>query len=394
MTQTMPQKLISLCLAGFFMIPQASCAMPAADKTDSLHTVFITPEMKLSSINQALQRLADRPDKKTRWTVTFAPGNYGLEKAMAVDHLENVDLVSNPKAPAVISKATPFNGEMLVAIRFAKSVRVSGFTFRGRTDFADGPTPVWPDQGVYFGSSNGVTIENNRFENFGNAAVRITTSEQDPVKGINSFNTKVSHNVFDNIYQISTTSNDHVHGASSGYVFSDNRITRLRGSVKFATRTPGARDVKLINNVIDGGDHYGFEVNNYDDFEISGNLIRNIKEMAINVYTNNRAASSFNWGNNFVIRNNRIENVARGIRFSPNPYPDKTPVTPKHVVIEDNILTSVKDTHMPAIAVMNGSVEDLIIARNKLSKLGNNKPIVYGGHNPIRLLNNTVEPDK
>jgi hypothetical protein len=358
--------------------------------------VTVSPNVKdvTGAVNSALAYLINRPDKNVRWTLKFLPGKYVLTKHMYADKLENVSLVSDRTNPAVMIKSPTAQGEYLYYSRFSKNVSLTGFKFYGKTDFKNSLDPVWPDQGLYFGSCNGITLDRNNFYNFGNAALRVTTTESDPVRGVNSFNTTVTNNYFNNVYQISTTSNDEIHGATANYVFQSNTVNNLRGSVKFASRTAGARNVKVLGNVISGGDHYGLEIDNYSDFEISGNRIENIKEYAINVYTNPRAPKGFVWGNNFFIKSNTISNVGRGIRFSPEPYADGYTFVPTNVAIENNVLSGVRDgnTSIPAISIINGKVNTLRIVGNKMTGVASRNYIrIVPGSTGVTLAGNYAE---
>lgn len=390
--------MLPLLLASCFLPAQPASAY-LLDKTN--HVVTISPgtdnATTTADIRNALTYLAGRSDKSTRWTAKFKPGKYYLTVQLVTSNLENVDFVSDPANPAMIIKAPTWsssNGEFMLFNRFSKNVSMKGFSFYGKTDYATSKDPVWPDQGIYFGSSNGVTIDNNKFNNFGNAALRVATYEKDPVAGVNSFNTKVINNTFNNIFQISTTSNDMIHGATANYVLENNKFYNLRGSVKFASRTAGAKNVKLVGNTINGGDHYGFEIDNYDDFEISGNTIQNVKEVAINIYTNARAPKGFPWGDNFTIARNVIETCGRGIRFSPDPYSDGYKPLPHNLVIDANTLTNITNptTSLPAISITNGIVDGIKILNNKMNKIASKNYIgISSGSTNITKLGNYVD---
>lgn len=349
----------------------------------------------ITDARKALTYLLQRPDKESVWTLRFNPGKYYLSKPLYGVGLKNVQFVSSPDNPAMLIKGDQFTeSEYLIYLRMSEKIGVRGFQFYGRTPFKSNNNPVWPDQGLFFGSCRNITIDHNHFYNFGNAALRVTTSEVDPVKGVNSFDTTVSDNTFNNIYQISTTSNDDVHGATARYWLKNNTIVNLKGSVKFASRTPGAQDVHIMNNNINGSEHYGVEIDNFDNVEIVGNTLQNIKGIAINVYTNPRVNKGFNWGNNFNISDNQFHNVRRGIRFSPDPSADGYKPVPKNLQIVNNTLTEImeSDPHVSAISVVNGVVNGVKITDNKMSSVKNSKFITISkGSNPITKINNTGE---
>lgn len=394
-------RLLSL---GLFSLLLLYSPAALAYQTDMFnHVLSVAPEDNASSTTADLRSAADfllkRADTNTQWTWRFAPGKYILTQSINAIGLKNVALVSDPDAPAQLFKAPGWNsvnGEYLLNIQMGSNLSLSGFELYGLTTFANGPNPVWPDQGIQFGSCNQVNIDHNKFYNFGNSALRVTTVERDPVPGVNSFNTTVTNNLFDNIYQISTTANDKIHGGTAGYVLANNTFTNLRGSVKFASRTAGAQDVHILNNTLQSGDHYGLEINNYNNVEILGNMIEGIKSVAINIYTagdQNKMSRGFPWGDNFTIADNTIRNCGRGIRFSPNPFYDGSQFVPRNLVIRNNSirdLTDVSDS-VPAIDITNGKVDVVTIVNNKLSRIASKKYIgIPRGSTNVSTLDNRI----
>jgi hypothetical protein len=362
----------------------------------SKHIITVSPTGDYNTdARKALSYLLQRADKETLWTFQFNPGKYYMSRPLYGVGLKNVQFASNPENPAMLIKGEQFTeSEYLIYLRMSEKIGVRGFQFYGNTLFKTNNNPVWPDQGLFFGSCRNVTIDRNHFYNFGNAALRVTTSESDPVKGVNSFDTVVSENTFNNIYQISTTSNDEAHGATARYWLKNNTIVNLKGSIKFASRTPGAQDVHIMNNNINGSEHYGLEIDNFDNMEIVGNTLQNIKGIAINIYTNPRVSKGFNWGNNFNISDNQIHNVRRGIRFSPDPSADGYKPVPKNLQIINNTLSEIteSDPHVSAISIVNGVVNGVKVTDNKISSVKNRKFITISkGSNPITQINNTAD---
>ncbi|MFX8692494.1 hypothetical protein ABTM44_18425, partial [Acinetobacter baumannii] len=82
-------------------------------------------------------------------------------------------------------------------------------------------------------------------------------------RGVNSFKTTVINNTFNNIYQTATTATDDIHGGTAYSSWINNTFNNLRGSIKFASRTPGAKTIEFVRNMVNGGDHFGLEINNY-----------------------------------------------------------------------------------------------------------------------------------
>lgn len=347
------------------------------------NTLIISPspsaDLTTRDIRAAADFLTKRPDSDTPWVWQWLPGAYYLTAQIKLSGLRQVKLVSNPEQPAQLFKAQGWNnhqsGEYLLVFLMGRNITVSGFEFYGQFSFAKNANPKWGDQGLLFGSCDTVTVDGNRFFNFGNSALRVTTVERDPVPGVHSFNTRVTHNTFTNVYQISTTSNDAIHGATAHYWLVGNTFNYLRGSIKFASRTAGAEDVHILDNVINGGDHYGIEINNYNNVEIRRNRIENIAGVAMNIYTASGQVvpTSFAWGNNYTITDNIIRRVGRGIRFAHTPFRDGYRNTPRNLTISNNMLEEVAETDpaIPAIWVTGGKVEGLNVTSNQLSGIAN-----------------------
>jgi hypothetical protein len=391
---------LGLALLGVCLLPGKPNAAWAAYTIDKVnHIITISPT---GSYNQdarnALEFLKTRTDKTTAWAIKFQPGKYYLSLPLYAVGLENVRLVSDPTNPAMLIKGPDFNqSEYIFYTRMSHDIVIRGFEFYGKTNFQNGPTPVWSDQGVFFGSCKNITVDNNRFFNFGNSALRITTSEVDSTTGVNSFNSTVTNNYFNNIYQVTTTSNDKAHGGTHTYRMEKNTFVNLRGSVKFASRTPGASDIHILNNVFNGGDHFGLEVNNYTGMEIRGNNFANIKGVAINIYTagdSSTIAKGFQWGDNFTIADNIIKNSNRAIRISPTPFFDGTQVIPRQMVIDNNTINAIAEPNreVAAIDILHGKIDGLTITRNKMSNITSQKYIyINPGSTNISQSNNTVD---
>jgi hypothetical protein len=374
------------------------------DKTN--HVVSVSPSSTQAAtttdLRNAFTYLVNRPDKTTTWTMKFAPGQYTLTAEVLATGLQNTVVTSADLAhPAQLIKMQGWNsatsGEYLLYFRMGDHVQLIGMEFYGQTDFANGPTPYWPDQGVYFGSCNVVLVDSNKFFNFGDAALRVVTDAHDPVPGVHSFKTMVSNNIFNNIYQTATTATDTIHGGTAQSTWYRNTFVNLRGSIKFASRTPGAQTIEFFSNLVNGGDHYGLEVDNYNDFKIQNNTFQNLKEYAMTIYTNGSGdlmKSGFPWGDDFNISNNIIQNVGYGIRYAHNPFWDGTQNIPKNLVISNNTISGVANTasYVPVITVTGGAVNGVQINNNKLSGIKTKNYInVQSGSTNVSVLNNTVD---
>ncbi|WP_373531524.1 hypothetical protein [Vampirovibrio sp.] len=385
------------CLVGLVLVQQSAFAYQLDAGARSIGiSPGSTPSATTTDLRNALNYLATLKDKSRVWTVNMAPGKYFVTNQLTVRNLQNVNFLSNLNSPAQLIKNPGWNsatgGEYLMHITYSKNVSVAGMQFYGTTNYTKNSDPVWSDQGIYFGSCDTVVIKNNGFFNFGNSALRVATHERDPIRGVNSRNTQVLNNLFNNIYQLSTTTTDTLHGGTQNFLLQSNVFYNLRGSIKFASRTAGAKDIKILNNRINGGSHYGLELNNYNNVEIRGNQLQNIQEFAMNIYNNTNATGSFNWGENYTVADNVITNAGKGLRFSTEPYANGVKVNARNVKFDNNTFNGITNTSgNPAIAQVNGNIAGLTITRNKLSNIANKKYIGYtSGSTNVVYNNNQV----
>ncbi len=394
---------IRLSLASVFLSAMFVQTPSFAFQTDQInHVLTVTPSSSASQntteLRNAVNALVNRPDKNTHWTLKLNPGKYLLSAQISLQGLQNTTITSADLShPAQLVKMPGWDSatsaEYLLSFRMCKNIELIGIAFYGQTSFATNANPNWPDQGVYFGSCDTVKVDHNQFFNIGNAALRVSTWERDPVVGVHSFNTTVTNNVFNNIYQTSTTVQDNIHGGTAHYLMQDNSFANLRGSIKFASRTPGAEDVHFIHNVVNGGDHFGLEINNYNNMEIRDNTIANIKSVAINIYTA-AGIPGFAWGDNFTISGNTLKNVNRGIRYSHEPAINGFQNVPSNLILDNNTLSGVTETasYIPALWETSGKINGIRVTHNKLSAIANRKYIgITSGSTGVSILNNTVD---
>jgi hypothetical protein len=364
------------------------------------HVVTVTPNTDLNKtttdLRAAFTYLVKRTDQATPWTLKLNPGQFVLASQISTNGLQNTTITSaDLTQPAQLIKKPGWDSatsaEYILYNSMCNHVTMTGVEFYGQTSFAGSAEPYWPDQGVYFGSCNVLKIDQNKFFNFGNSALRVSTWERDPVVGVDSFKTLVSNNVFNNFYQTTTTVQDNIHGGTAMSTWINNTFTNVHGSVKFASRTPGASNIEFFNNLIDTGEHFGLEINNYSNFSLKGNTIRNIGVVAMNIYTG--AIPGFPWGDNFTIANNTIDNVGRGIRFCPGPGSDGFQYNPQNLVIDNNTLSNVHDeANQPAIMIINGNVNGVTITNNKMNGITDQKYIsVTSGSTNVNVTGNLVD---
>lgn len=367
--------LMGLGLSLAANLPSQAITAPtySLDATKHVITIHNTGDVT-TEINSALTYLANRPDPSTLWSVQFDGGKYTITNTLWSEKVQNVSFVSNPSNPAILSKSANFPSEYIFAALFNKNITMSGFTFYGITptyipnNYLTGTSIGWQDQGIYFGSSNGVNITNNRFYNIGDAAIRITTTNSDPVPGVNSFNTQITQNYFNNIYQITTTSNDTIHGGSAYMLVQDNTFDHIWGSVKFASRTSGATNITFNHNSINNSTTDGLEIVGYVNVSVTNNTLQNITRNAVNCYTNNVSTTGYEWGDNIIFKNNVLNKVGNGIRISADPYMDGFQPQPKNVVISGNTITNLTGT-TPALTLIKSNFPGLNVTNNQFSNI-------------------------
>jgi len=112
-------------------------------------------------------------------------------------------------------------------------------------------------------------------------------TESFPEAGVSTKQVAVKDCDFFNIYQTSTTTNNYMVGGGRDILFENNNFDYLRGSVKFAGRVAGSRNIKLKNNIIKSSDNHGFEIDSQADMQIDGNTISNVFNQGIFMLSNN-----------------------------------------------------------------------------------------------------------
>lgn len=380
------------------LMPVSEAALPYQLDTTN-HVVTVGPANNPTyAINEAFKYLRARPDKTTRWTMRFLGGTYAINSSLNGDNIVNVSFVSDPYKRATLKKSSTFSGEYLWYARYNKNISMSGFSIYGKTpvysasNYSTSTSRTWMDQGLWLGSTRDVVLTGNRFFDFGNAAIRVNTDRNDPVPGVNSFNTTIKGGYFRNCYQITTTSdNTTTRGGTNGLVFQDNLLDDLRGSIKFCSRTNGAKNVKVINNRINSASRDAYEICSYNNIEFTGNLMNNVKNFAINAYTNGAASTGFNWGDDMVFRGNTITNAYKGIRFGFDPYRDGYKVVAHRFVLENNRFDNITYGSMPLLFLTRGPVVGASIKGNVMSRIANGTMFsFYRGSSGITVSNNTL----
>ncbi len=125
------------------------------------------------------------------------------------------------------------------------------------------------DYGLRVLSSERVEISGNTFKNIGDSAWTVASASGGTAGKTQSKDVTVTGNIFDNVWQISTTGNS---GGVIGYTFSSN-ICNVKGAIKFAARSDNAKNLIISDNAIVSETSSAIELVGYTDVIIKSNTI-------------------------------------------------------------------------------------------------------------------------
>lgn len=241
-------------------------------------------------------------------SVIFIPsGNYDVCNTIFLINKNNLSLIGSKDT--TLSKCHNFSDEYLLYIKNGDELSISNINFHGL--FNGGDTPNWGKQGLYLASTTNSIVTHNRFSNFGDAALRITTS---PSKdAIESRNNVVLNNQFSSCAQVTTTqatSNSNV-VSTHNIVIQSNKFDNCMLKLSARKATKGAI---VIGNSFSNISGTAIEGSYYSDVVITDNQFNNILGFLINIYPNSRAQEQVTW-NNIAITNNDFNHSTMGIRL-------------------------------------------------------------------------------
>jgi len=191
--------------------------------------------------------------------LVLPPGRYRLDRQSLLEDRPGVT-IRGPRAAVLAKTPRPSYREGVDAVlRLVRcdGAYVSGFTVQGGTP--EGATPilsngkadgVWCDDGLAIIESSDVTVERLRIVDCGDAWLRLCgagSSQEKALGRITARDARVIGCTFVNGYQVSTTP-----AGVLGYVFQANVVRGLHGSLKWASRNPGAGGLAVVANVIQG----------------------------------------------------------------------------------------------------------------------------------------------
>ncbi|SDS90517.1 Right handed beta helix region [Friedmanniella luteola] len=364
-----------------------------AATTSPATTLTVTPTGDYFATVQAhLNTLARRADTGTRYTLQFAPGTYHLRNQWTVTGLQNVHLTSqDPAHPAVLTKGATWGGEYIARFYFGANIRVSDLSFVGNHVYTPADSVVhWADQGLWFASCHDTRVDHCTFTDIGNAAIRHNTSLDD-APGVHSYDHVIEDCTFNNCWQVTTTQEGGTkHGGSRYWTFQRNTLNRMRGAVKFASRTPGAHHGKILDNTwTPTTTNAAVELCSVDEVEVRGNTFTGIRGFVVNGYTNTAQPVGFPWGTNITFAGNTVDGAGDVFRLSFDAYPNGADPTGSNLVIDDNDISHVRTTDSDAIRVANGRVVGLRFTDNRFSAMGSRIVHAFGSSTGVVIAGNS-----
>lgn len=286
----------------------------------------------------------------------------------------------------ILKKSASFSGTSIFSMTVAGNVTLEGGTLIGLN--ADQSLGIQAGDDLYrVSGARHVGIYGVRFKNCGDSAWRLSTGTNDyaartasnPKDGVNTHNITAIGNYVLNCFQTSSTTDDLLHGGSRNYSFINNTIENLGGSIKFASRAPGAENIIIMGNTINKSHTHGFEIDSTSNMIIANNVLNDIDKHGIYIASNGLAGiAGFDWGNIKIHHN--IFNVVgsdstsgafyRGVYIQPDLYSPAYLFDVEGLEITDNIFNDMTNQYSLGINLVAGSYKGLKINRNQFNNFG------------------------
>ena len=251
--------------------------------------------------------------------VLLGEGVYDICSSIYVREINNVTLKGNGKV--VFRKCPSYSDEYLMYIYNSDNFVIDSIEFYGLTTQQYEPGNhhyAWGEQGVLFAGTSNSSVLNSKFFNFGDAALRVTSSRSHPSQlPINSKNFIADSNVFYNVTQVTTThvwSSDF--GGTENITFTRNLFKNIKGSLKLSSRKPVSKALIQNNIFSDMHGNAAIELNYYSKVYIKGNSFSNLNGLVLNAYPNSLTSVNepIDWDDIHFIKNN-VSNAKGGLRF-------------------------------------------------------------------------------
>ncbi|MCG7544986.1 glycoside hydrolase family 55 protein [Pseudoalteromonas sp. MM17-2] len=243
-------------------------------------------------------------------TLIFAEGTYDVCSTLVLQHSEQITLRSFTQSK--LKKCANFSGEYLLYVKPAQDFTLSSLHFQGLHNGHQVST--WGKQGVYIASATNVKIIGNEFNNFGDAALRVTSGPEADYFTTNTREVMIASNRFSQCRQVTTTqaqTNSYVGGVNDIVVL-DNEFESC--TLKLSTRAP-AQTANVLFNTFRDINKTAFEVSYYSDLWVAHNRFMNIDGFVMNLYPNSQAPRQIPW-DNIMFEKNFIHNTRFGLRLN------------------------------------------------------------------------------
>lgn len=287
---------------------------------------------------------------------------YVIDKEIILKDIEKLEINSHKHGG--LKKGNNFIGESIISFIKCENITIKDCHIDGgNINFTSIDIG---DYGIEFIECKYINFSNNIVENFGDSCLNIGKGGVD----YNScYSAIVKDNIFNNIYQVSTTPN-----GCDNYIFENNECNNI-GAIKFATR-----ESKLNSHIIIRGNrinvtknsNYGIELSGYNNISVINNFISGCR-YAIGYYTNDSSSSVVAvHGQNINITDNICENVNTLYYHQNKAYIDGTSFENNVIIKNNRLISPKKDTETQAIIItgvnsVNSIIENNYFEINKIS---------------------------
>lgn len=304
-------KILLLIITALFTLP--SLAQDKVFRLDQFGAIGNDSQDDSQAIQTALSSLSPGD------ILVIPEGVYDVCQTLYLTNTKQIALIGSQGA--VLRKCDDFNGEYLLYIKETQNMFISGIHFIGLNN--GDVDQVWGEQGLYLASTSDSHLSNNTFENFGDAALRVTTGPN-PADSL-SQNAILFANTFRNCSQVTTTQatqGSSVPGTQNIAV----EYNLFQGCTLKLSSRQHVQGALVLHNTFKDISSTALEVSYYTDVSVKDNRFDNISGFIMNVFPNTRAAQPVHWGN-IDFQNNDVFNSTMGLRlqsFSSNESPTKS----------------------------------------------------------------------
>ncbi|WP_129690847.1 glycosyl hydrolase family 28-related protein [Gottfriedia acidiceleris] len=300
----------------------------------------------------AIQKaLNDLNSKKN--TLIFPKGTYTVTSRLYIHDLHRINIIG--ENATIENKANKINS--IIYIKRCKNVAIKGFKFIGLTKTIKSIVPG--DRGIQFHGGENIIISKNIFKNFGDGALQLgSDSSDDPSNTVHPKEIYVTENFFNNIVQTSTTPS-----GAENYHFTNNKINKLFGAIKFAQRKNNGTNLFISNNKLtsNGNNSIGFEIAGYSNITITNNDLNGFEKGVYFHQNENENANSYE-SKDLLVQNNSFKNCAVGIHIYNNTFSNGDQLIMKGISIINN---KIVDSDF-AIAFQGYKLQNIKIDKNKI----------------------------